>query len=132
MDSWKNFEKQSQQWRMYFTMKGISDRDPGHTQQVWNRITSELEDMLLWVITVAFSNRSCTVYYTRIRITFSIKIHRQKPWAPEKILHATNDWNGYPCWNNRLYIDIVRPIAITLWALQANERQQLVAVLGCQ
>ena len=32
---------------MYFTMKGISDQDPAHTQQVWNRITFEFEDMLL-------------------------------------------------------------------------------------
>ena len=51
MDSWKKFEETSLPPRDTFyirlNMKGISDQDYEHTQQVWNRITAGHENITL-------------------------------------------------------------------------------------
>ena len=51
MDSWKKFEETSLLPKDAFysrlSMKGISDQDHEHAQQVWNRITPEHENITL-------------------------------------------------------------------------------------
>ena len=51
MDSWKKFEETSLPPKDVFNsrlnMKGISDQDYEHAQQIWNRITPEYENITL-------------------------------------------------------------------------------------